>query len=70
MHGDLPAGEYAVTAYHDKNNNEKFDRTLFGRPRESFGYTTNSEIGTGRVQFDNTRFTYDGGNQSVRIVMN
>jgi uncharacterized protein (DUF2141 family) len=39
---DLPAGEYVVSAYQDKNNNGKLDTSLFGIPAESFGFTNYS----------------------------
>ena len=35
---DVAAGTYAVAAYHDRNNNEKLDRNLFGVPTEAYGF--------------------------------
>lgn len=35
---DIPAGQYAIKAYQDKNGNHKFDKWLFG-PIEPWGYS-------------------------------
>ena len=34
----VPLGEYAIAVIHDENNNRKLD-TLFGIPREGFGFS-------------------------------
>ena len=36
---NLPPGVYAVNAYHDENNNNKFDTTLLGLPLEGYGFS-------------------------------
>ncbi len=33
----LPAGEYAVAAFHDENSNGKLEKDLMGRPQEAYG---------------------------------
>jgi len=35
----LPAGEYVVSVFQDKNDNGKLDTGLFGIPKEPFGIT-------------------------------
>jgi uncharacterized protein (DUF2141 family) len=36
---DLPAGRYALVAFHDANGNGKLDRNLVGLPTEAFGFS-------------------------------
>ncbi|NDC42863.1 MAG: DUF2141 domain-containing protein [Chitinophagia bacterium] len=38
---DLPAGDYAVAAYQDLNNNRKIDKNLIGIPTEPFAFSNN-----------------------------
>lgn len=38
---ELPAGTYAVTVYHDANDNQKIDTSVFGAPTEGYGATKN-----------------------------
>lgn len=37
--GGLPAGRYAVIAFHDANANNDFDRNFIGMPTERFGFS-------------------------------
>ncbi len=36
---DLPAGEYAIAMYHDRNDNGKLDSNLVGVPTEPYGFS-------------------------------
>lgn len=36
---ELPAGEYAVVAFHDLDGDEDFDRNLIGIPSEPYGFS-------------------------------
>ncbi|MDR9373408.1 MAG: DUF2141 domain-containing protein [Schleiferiaceae bacterium] len=36
---NLPAGRYAVAAFHDENGNEKLDRAWNGMPQEPYGFS-------------------------------
>lgn len=40
--GDLPGGEYAVVAFHDRNYNDKLDRDGQGIPTEAYGFSNNA----------------------------
>lgn len=37
----IPAGIYAVTVFHDANDNRKIDTNIFGAPTEGYGATNN-----------------------------
>ena len=39
---DLPPGRYAVTAFHDENNNGKLDRDATGLPSEGYGVSNDA----------------------------
>jgi uncharacterized protein (DUF2141 family) len=39
---DLPPGRYAVTAFHDENNNLKLDRDATGIPSEGYGVSNDA----------------------------
>jgi len=41
---DVPPGRYAVAAFHDQNNNGRFDQGLFGIPLEGFGFTRDPTV--------------------------
>jgi uncharacterized protein (DUF2141 family) len=38
----LPKGAYAVSAFHDVNNNGKLDTNPFGMPKEPYGFSNNA----------------------------
>ncbi|QTE23517.1 DUF2141 domain-containing protein [Polaribacter cellanae] len=38
---NVPSGEYAITCYHDKNNNGKMDFKSNGMPLEDYGASNN-----------------------------
>jgi uncharacterized protein (DUF2141 family) len=42
---DIPSGNYAVSAYHDVNENGKLDMNFLGIPKEGFGFS-NDAMGT------------------------
>lgn len=38
---DIVPGNYAVSVYHDENNNGSLDTGLFGIPKEPYGFSNN-----------------------------
>ena len=46
----LAPGRYAVTLFHDENNNQRLD-TLLGIPREGFGFSRNPVVRFGAPSF-------------------
>jgi uncharacterized protein (DUF2141 family) len=38
---ELPAGEYALSTYHDENGDARFNRGLLGIPTEGYGVSNN-----------------------------
>jgi uncharacterized protein (DUF2141 family) len=48
---DLPAGDYAISIFLDKNGNGKLDKNFLGIPTERFGFSKNPRILTGAPSF-------------------
>ncbi len=61
---ELPSGEYAVSTYHDVNNNSELDRYFFGKPKEPYGFSNNVKP-LGPPSFEKCMFTL---NNSLKIV--
>jgi uncharacterized protein (DUF2141 family) len=51
---NLEPGTYAVTLFHDENANARLD-TMFGVPKEGFGFSRNPVVRFGAPRFDNVR---------------
>ncbi len=58
---NIPAGQYALSAYHDANTNGELDKNLIGIPKEGFGFS-NDAMGTfGPPDFKKASFVWKGG---------
>jgi uncharacterized protein (DUF2141 family) len=55
----IPNGDYAISAYLDKNNNGKLD-TKLGIPAERFGFSNNPPIKFGAPGYSECEFKVDG----------
>lgn len=53
----LPAGEYAVAAFHDHNNSGKLETSFFGVPAKAYGFSNNLRPRMRAPTFDEARFT-------------
>lgn len=68
--GNLPAGTYAVTLFHDENGDGKFNSNFFGYPLEGFGFSNNVNPTVRAPSFDETAVQYDGnGVKKISIQM-
>lgn len=56
----LPAGRYAIQAYHDENSNHDVDRGLFGIPKEGLGFSRDAKIVLGPPRWADALFDFDG----------
>lgn len=64
---DVPAGQYAVQAFHDENGNGDIDRGMFGIPREGVGFSRDARIGLGPPKWRDAVFTHAGRPASQRF---
>ena len=64
----FPPGRYAVTLFHDENNNQRLD-TVLGIPREGFGFSNNPIIRFGAPKFQQVSIELGAGysRQSIRM---
>jgi uncharacterized protein (DUF2141 family) len=63
----LPAGEYAVSVYHDENNNKKMDRNIIGMPKEGVGASNNARGHLGPPKYQDAKFAFTGTDESITI---
>ena len=65
---DLPAGRYALMAYHDENANGKLDLRLGMFPIEGYGLSNNPKV-IGPPAFEDSAFSVEWAEQVVTIEM-
>jgi len=53
---DLPTGTYAITIYHDKNNNGEMDRNWLGMPKEGYAFSNNFTSAIRPASFNDAAF--------------
>jgi uncharacterized protein (DUF2141 family) len=58
---NVPAGKYAISAYHDANTNGELDKNMIGIPREGFGFSNDVMGMFGPPDFDKASFDWKGG---------
>lgn len=66
---DIPKGTYAVSVYHDENDNAKLDRNGFGMPTEGYGTSNDAKGFMGPPSFEDAKFTI-GNNAKATININ
>jgi len=64
---NLPAGTYAISAYHDENNNKKMDTNFFGVPKEGVGASNNARGHFGPPKYKDAKFNFNGNSQTITI---
>ncbi|MEQ9373604.1 MAG: DUF2141 domain-containing protein [Imperialibacter sp.] len=55
---NLPFGSYAVSVFHDENENGKLDTGLFGIPKEPYGFGNDSMGLLGPPDFEEASVTF------------
>jgi len=64
---DVQAGTYAVTVFHDENDNRTFDKRWFGLPKEAWGVSNNARPHLRAPRFDEASFQVTGDVQRIDI---
>lgn len=57
---NLPAGDYAVKAFHDVNGDGRMNTNPFGLPVEPFAFSNNAVGNMGPASWDRARFSVSG----------
>lgn len=65
--GPFPPGVYAVTVYHDQNDNQRLDKNWLGMPREAWGVSNDARPRLRAPRFDEARFDLGAGRQTIEI---
>lgn len=65
---NLPAGEYAISTYHDENNNGTLDRNMMGIPSEDYAASNNAKGFMGPPAYKDAKFVIDK-NSKIEIVL-
>ncbi len=55
----LKKGNYAVSFFHDENDNKIMDTKIFGIPKEPYGFSNNAKGFMGPPSFDDAKFVLD-----------
>ncbi len=65
---NLKAGAYAISLYHDANENNEFDKSGIGLPEEQYGFSNDAEIGFGPPSFEDAKFNVKS-DRSIEITL-
>jgi uncharacterized protein (DUF2141 family) len=52
---NLPEGEYALSVFHDENENGELDKNFFGLPKEGFAFGNNAMGSFGPPSFEKAK---------------
>jgi uncharacterized protein (DUF2141 family) len=64
---EVPPGTYAITAYHDKNENQKMDFEATGIPTEAYGVSNNQMNLYGPPLWEDAKFEFDGSKKELNL---
>ena len=64
---DLPYGEYAISVFHDKNDNKKLDTGFMRIPKEPIGTSNDAKARFGPPKYDDARFVLDQPELTITI---
>jgi uncharacterized protein (DUF2141 family) len=64
---EVPSGNYAVTAYHDKNGNQQMDFESNGIPKENYGVSNNQMNLYGPPLWEDAKFEFDGSDKALQL---
>lgn len=53
---NVPAGQYALSAFHDKNDNGKLDTNMIGVPKEDYTVSNNAKNRFSAPKYDKAKF--------------
>lgn len=65
---DLSPGTYAISTYHDVNDNEVLDKNSFGIPKEPYGFGNNAEGDFGPAKFEDASFMVTDEGQNIQEI--
>lgn len=66
---NIPEGTYAISSFHDENDNKKMDTNFFGIPKEPIGISNNAKGFMGPPKYKDAKFQLTE-NKHLKIKMN
>jgi uncharacterized protein (DUF2141 family) len=66
---NLPPGEYAISVFHDENNNGELDSNFLRIPTEDYGFSNEARATFGPPDYDAARFELNQARQEVTITV-
>lgn len=63
----LPYDKYAISTYHDENENQKIDKSFLGYPVERYGFSNNAREPFGPPSLKDRIFHFSGDSTIHRI---
>jgi uncharacterized protein (DUF2141 family) len=66
--GEVPAGRYAISLFHDENGDGRLGKALMV-PSEGYGFSRDAPVVMGPPSFAKAAFVVDGGEQHQAIRM-
>lgn len=64
---DIPVGQYAFSAFHDLNGNEKLDTNFVGKPVEPYGFSRDARGTFGPPSFEEAVIQIDENPKTITI---
>jgi len=64
---NLPAGTYAVGAFHDENANDHLDTNMLGQPTEGYALSNGVRAVMAKPTFQQAAFTVGAGDKPVAL---
>ena len=64
---NVAAGTYAISLFHDANNNKKLDTNFLGIPKEGYGASQNDLPFAGAPTFNGNKFQVSGTSTNLSI---
>ncbi|MEQ8240226.1 MAG: DUF2141 domain-containing protein [Cyclobacteriaceae bacterium] len=66
----LPSGVYAISLYHDENNNDQLDKSMVGLPKEGYGFSNDAMGLFGPPSFEKASFKVTNDTSFVITIQN
>ena len=64
---DLAPGRYALSAFQDKNSNQRLDANMMGMPTEPYGFSNDVHGSFGPPKFDDAAFKVDAAPHAITV---
>ena len=64
----IPAGTFAISVFHDENNNNAMEKTFIGMPKEGWGMSRDAKPGMGPPSFEDARLTLAPGEHKHIVI--